>query len=95
MKEIIKITASLTAVCVAAALILGAVYAKTQHARKQIEAQMKEETRLSLLGFGGDRKRLPISRSSACIGTCSRTTRERPFLHMSFPSRKRDMCWPR
>ncbi len=56
MKEILKITASLTAVCVVAALILGAVYAKTEHARKHIEEQMKEETRLSLLGFGGEQK---------------------------------------
>jgi Na+-translocating ferredoxin:NAD+ oxidoreductase subunit G len=56
MKEIIKITASLTAVCVVSALILGAVFAKTEHARKHIEEQMKEETRLSLLGFGGDQK---------------------------------------
>jgi Na+-translocating ferredoxin:NAD+ oxidoreductase subunit G len=56
MKEIIKITASLTAVCVVSALILGAVYAKTEHARHHIEEQMKEETRLSLLGFGPDEK---------------------------------------
>jgi Na+-translocating ferredoxin:NAD+ oxidoreductase subunit G len=52
MKEIFKITASLTAVCIAAALILGAVYTQTEHARKQVEKAEKEEIIRSLLGFG-------------------------------------------
>ena len=56
MKEIFKITASLTGVCVAASLILGAVFSTTDSARKHIEHKMKQETRLSLLGFGGDEK---------------------------------------
>lgn len=52
MKEILKITASLTAVCVAASLILGAVYTQTEHARKEIEKAEREEIIKSLLGFG-------------------------------------------
>lgn len=56
MKEIIKITMSLTAICVAAALILGAVFAKTEHARKDIEEKMQQETIQSLLGFGPGKK---------------------------------------
>jgi Na+-translocating ferredoxin:NAD+ oxidoreductase subunit G len=56
MKEILKITASLTAVCVAAALILGMVFAKTEHARKEIEEGLKEQTIQSLLGFGEGKK---------------------------------------
>jgi len=52
MKEILKITASLTAVCVAASLILGAVYTQTEHARKKIEKAEKEELIKGLLGFG-------------------------------------------
>jgi Na+-translocating ferredoxin:NAD+ oxidoreductase subunit G len=56
MKDTIKITASLTGVCVAAALILGAVFAKTDHARKENEEKMKEETIQSLLHFGEDAK---------------------------------------
>lgn len=57
MKEILKITFSLTAVCVAAALILGAVFAKTEHYRKLNEEKMKEETIESLLGYGTGKKR--------------------------------------
>lgn len=53
MKEIIKITLSLTAICVAAALILGAVFAKTEHVRKENEENMKKEVIQGLLG-GGD-----------------------------------------
>jgi Na+-translocating ferredoxin:NAD+ oxidoreductase subunit G len=56
MKDTIKITASLTGVCVLAALILGAVFAKTDHARKENEERMKEETIHSLLHFGEDAK---------------------------------------
>lgn len=56
MKEIIKITLSLTAVCIAAALILGAVFAKTDHARKEIEEKQNDETIQSLLGYGAGEK---------------------------------------
>ncbi len=42
MKEIIKITLSLTGICIAAALILGAVFAKTEHARKENEEKLKK-----------------------------------------------------
>jgi len=59
MKEIIKITLSLTAVCVAAALILGAVFAKTDHARKEIEEKQKDETIQSLLGYGPGKQAAP------------------------------------
>jgi Na+-translocating ferredoxin:NAD+ oxidoreductase subunit G len=52
MKEIVKIVLSLTAVCVAAALILGAVFAKTDHIRKENEEKLREETIQSLLGYG-------------------------------------------
>jgi len=52
MKEILKITASLTAVCVAASLILGAVYTQTVQPRKEIERAEKEEIIKGLLGFG-------------------------------------------
>jgi Na+-translocating ferredoxin:NAD+ oxidoreductase subunit G len=52
MKEIIKITASLTIVCIAASLILGFVYAKTEHARKENEERIQSETIRGLLGFG-------------------------------------------
>ncbi len=52
MKEILKIVLSLTAVCVAAALILGAVFAKTEHIRKENEEKLREETIQSLLGYG-------------------------------------------
>jgi Na+-translocating ferredoxin:NAD+ oxidoreductase subunit G len=56
MKEIIKITLSLTAVCIAAALILGAVFARTDHARKEIEEKQNDETIQNLLGFGAAKK---------------------------------------
>jgi Na+-translocating ferredoxin:NAD+ oxidoreductase subunit G len=56
MKEILKITASLTAVCIAAALILGAVFAKTEHVRKENEEKMQEETIRSLLGYGAGKQ---------------------------------------
>lgn len=56
MKEILKITASLTAVCIAAALILGAVFAKTEHIRKENEEKMQEETIRSLLGYGAGKQ---------------------------------------
>jgi electron transport complex protein RnfG len=52
MKEILKITVSLTGVCIAAALILGAVFTQTDPARKEIEKKEKEEIINSLLGFG-------------------------------------------
>jgi electron transport complex protein RnfG len=52
MKEIVKIVLSLTVVCIAAALILGAVFAKTQHIRKANEMKEREETIQSLLGYG-------------------------------------------
>lgn len=52
MKEIVKITISLTAVCIAAALILGAVYTQTDRARKEIEKAEREEIVRNLLGFG-------------------------------------------
>lgn len=52
MKEMFKISMSLTVVCIAAALILGAVFAKTEHARKDIEEKERAETIEGLLGFG-------------------------------------------
>ncbi|MEW6347475.1 MAG: FMN-binding protein [Thermodesulfobacteriota bacterium] len=52
MNDILKITASLTGICVAAALILGGVFAKTDAARKDIERQEKDHTIQNLLGFG-------------------------------------------
>jgi len=52
MKEIVKIVLSLTTVCVAAALILGAVFAKTDHLRKVNEEKLREDTIQSLLGYG-------------------------------------------
>lgn len=56
MKDIIKITLNLTAICVAAALILGAVFAKTEHARKENEEKLNKEVIQGLLGFGGGKK---------------------------------------
>ncbi len=56
MKEIIKIVASLTSVCVAAALILGFVYAQTDHRKKEIEEKRHQETIQSLLGYGPGKK---------------------------------------
>ena len=56
MKEMLKITASLTGVCIAAALILGAVYTQTEHPRKLIEKHQHEEIIQGLLGFGGGKK---------------------------------------
>jgi electron transport complex protein RnfG len=56
MKEIFKITMSLTAVCIAASLILGFVYAKTDHARKLNEERTEQKTIQGLLGFGSDEK---------------------------------------
>ncbi len=52
MKDIFKITASLTGICIAAAIILGVVFANTEKARKQSEEKMNEETIQGLLGFG-------------------------------------------
>jgi electron transport complex protein RnfG len=52
MKDILKITASLTGVCIAAAIILGVVYANTEKLRKEIEKKEKKETVERLLGFG-------------------------------------------
>ncbi len=51
MKDILKITMSLTGVCIAAALILGAVYANTEHLRKLSEVRERQETIQSLLGY--------------------------------------------
>jgi electron transport complex protein RnfG len=56
MKDIIKITARLTAVCIAASLILGFVFAKTEHARKENEEKIIAETIQGLLGFGHGHK---------------------------------------
>ena len=56
MKDIIKITVSLTAVCIAAAVILGVVFANTERARKQTEERINEETIQGLLGFGHGKK---------------------------------------
>ena len=69
MKEIVKIVLSLTTVCVAAALILGAVFAKTEHVRKENEEKLREETIQSLLGYGMESRNLRISRSLTCTGT--------------------------
>jgi electron transport complex protein RnfG len=52
MKDILKITASLTGVCIAAAIILGVVYANTENLRKEIEKKERKETIETLLGFG-------------------------------------------
>ncbi len=52
MNDIFKITASLTGICVAAALILGGVFAKTDAARKDIQRQQQDHTIQNLLGFG-------------------------------------------
>ena len=56
MKEMFKITASLTGVCIAAALILGVVYTQTEHPRKVIEKRQQDEIIQGLLGFGGKKK---------------------------------------
>ncbi len=56
MKEIFKITFSLTCVCIAASLILGAVYTQTEHKRKEQEEKTKMETIESLLGYGSGKK---------------------------------------
>ena len=56
MKDIFKITASLTGICIAAAIILGVVFANTERARKQTEEKMTEETIQGLLGFGHGKK---------------------------------------
>ena len=56
MKDIVKITASLTGICIAAAIILGVVFANTERARKQTEETMTEETIQGLLGFGHGKK---------------------------------------
>jgi len=56
MKEIFKITLSLTCVCFAAALILGAVYTQTDHKRKEQEEKTNRETIESLLGYGSGKK---------------------------------------
>ncbi|MGC8604128.1 MAG: FMN-binding protein [Desulfomonilaceae bacterium] len=52
MKEIFKITLSLTVVCIVASLILGFVYAKTEHARKLNDERIEQQTIQSLLGYG-------------------------------------------
>ena len=52
MKEIIKITLSLTGVCIAAALILGAVYTQTERPRQAVEKKQNEEVIEGLLGYG-------------------------------------------
>ncbi|MFH1115920.1 MAG: FMN-binding protein [Pseudomonadota bacterium] len=56
MKEIFKITFSLTCVCIAASLILGAVYTQTEHKRKEQEEKTKRVTIESLLGYGSGKK---------------------------------------
>lgn len=56
MKEILKIAASLTVVCIAASMILGFVYAKTEHARKANEERIEQETIQGLLGYGSGQK---------------------------------------
>ncbi len=56
MKEIFKITFSLTCVCIAASVILGAVYTQTEHIRKEQEEKTKRETIESLLGYGSGTK---------------------------------------
>lgn len=56
MKEIFKITFSLTCVCIAASLILGAVYTQTEHIRKAQEEKATKETIKSLLGYGSKKK---------------------------------------
>jgi electron transport complex protein RnfG len=56
MKDIFKITASLTGICIAAAIILGVVFANTERARKETEEKMNKATIQGLLGFGHGKK---------------------------------------
>jgi len=56
MKEIFKITLSLTVVCVVASVILGAVFAKTEKVRKENKEKEEAEIVQSLLGYGHDKK---------------------------------------
>jgi len=56
MKEVIKITLSLTMVCVAASVILGVVFAKTDNIRKINEEKHTAATIQSLLGYGHGKK---------------------------------------
>jgi len=56
MKEIFKIALSLTVVCIAASLILGAVFAKTEKVRKDNQEKEEAEIVQSLLGYGHDKK---------------------------------------
>ncbi len=56
MKDIFKIAFSLTIICVAAAMILGVVFAYTDHARKVNEEKLKKEIIQGLLGYGGSTK---------------------------------------
>jgi electron transport complex protein RnfG len=52
MKQIFRITIGLTISCLAAALLMGAVFTITAKAKKQNEHQQVQETMLSLLGYG-------------------------------------------
>ncbi len=51
MKDIIKIAFSLTIICVAAAVILGVVFAYTDHARKLTEEKNEHDAVQGLLGY--------------------------------------------
>ncbi len=59
MKEIFKITISLTAVCIGAAIILGAVFTQTEHIRKEQEEKTKKQTIEALLGYGPGKQAPP------------------------------------
>jgi Na+-translocating ferredoxin:NAD+ oxidoreductase subunit G len=56
MKDIFKIAFSLTIICVAAAVILGVVFAVTDHARKLTEEKNEHELVQGLLGYSHEKK---------------------------------------
>jgi electron transport complex protein RnfG len=56
MKDIFKITISLTVICVAAAVILGVVFAYTDQAKKLTEEKNEHELVQGLLGYSHDKK---------------------------------------
>jgi H+/Na+-translocating ferredoxin:NAD+ oxidoreductase subunit G len=56
MKDFLKITLSLTVICLAAALILGTLYAKTEHVKKVNQEKMTKRVIRGLLGYGPGKK---------------------------------------
>ncbi len=67
MKDIIKIALNLTVICVAAAVLLGAVFAVTDHARKLNEEKSRKDTIESLLGYGKEGKKAPADLNVASV----------------------------